>query len=114
MDEAGFESLLKRELAPSEAPAESAFVARVDRAVVEADLYRRARRRILTQLGSEGLAVAAVGASLAFVARVPDVREALTQAPGLLSIAGLLLLLFWLLLHPAGRAGGYRASRSAG
>jgi hypothetical protein len=104
MDEAGFEALLKRELAPSDAPAESAFVARVDRAVAEADLYRRTRRRILRQLGSEGLAVAAVGASLAFIARVPEVREALTQAPGLLSVAGLLLLLFWLLVHPSGRA----------
>jgi hypothetical protein len=105
MDEAGFEALLKRELAPSEAPAESAFVARVDRAVAEADLYRRARRRILRQLASEGLAVAAIGASLAFIARVPDVREALTQTPELLSVAGLLLLLFWLLVHPGQRGG---------
>lgn len=109
-NEAGFEALLKRELAPSEAPAESAFVARVDRAVAEADLYRRARRQILRQLGSEGLAVGAVGASLAFVTRVPDVREALTQAPELLSIAGLLLLLFWLLVHPK----SLPASRRAG
>jgi hypothetical protein len=105
MDEAGFEALLKKEFAPPAGPADRAFVARVDQAVAEADLYRRVRRRILNQLATEALAVAAIAASLAFVARIPQIRDALTRTPELAWPAVLLLLLFWLLLR--GRAGAF-------
>ena len=99
MDEASFDALLKKELAPIEGPADRAFVARVDHAVAEAELYRRARRRIVGQLATEGLAVGAVAASLAFVARIPEIRDALTRTPELGWPALLLLFLFWLLLR---------------
>jgi hypothetical protein len=99
MDEARFEALLKEELTPLEGPADRIFLARIGHAVVEAELYRRARRRILGQLGTEALAVGALAASLAFVARIPEIREALTRTPELAWPAILLLLLFWMLLR---------------
>ena len=93
------DSLLRSALAPPEGPADRGFVIRVDRAVAEAERYRRWRARLWRQLASEAAALGAVGASLAFVAQVPSVGTILRSAPGLVWPALLVLLLFWMLLR---------------
>lgn len=103
MDDVELDALLKRELAPPAGLAEPAFVARVDRAVAEAERYRQWRSRILRQLMTELAAAAAIGGSFAFVAQAPEVRDTLARAPGLAWPALLLLLLLWTLMR--GRPG---------
>lgn len=103
-DDAELDRLLREALAPSEGPADRGFVLRVDRAVAEAERYRRWRARLLRELASEALAVGAAAASLGFVAQVSAVREALDRAPGLGLPAILALLLFWWLVRGRGGA----------
>ena len=96
-----FDELLRSALAPLEGPADGAFVARVDRAVVESERYRRWRRNLWRQLGGESLALAALAASLAVIARIPDVRDALAHTPVLAWPALLSLLVLWLFVARA-------------
>ena len=98
IDETELDALLKAELAPPKGPADMAFVGRVDRTIAVAERYRTARQALQRQLMSEVLAIAAIGACLAFLSRVPAVREAFTAAPGLTftALAGSFLL--WLLI----------------
>jgi hypothetical protein len=103
MDDPEFDSLLSEMLAPPEGPADRGFVLRVERAVAEAERFRRRRSAVRGQIASEGLAVAAVAASFAFVAQVPDVARLLAAAPGLSWAALLALLLVWMLVR--GREG---------
>lgn len=104
MDDFELDSLLRETLAPPEGPADRGFVIRVDRAVAEAERYRRLRARLLRQFASEMLALGAVAASFAFVAQVPQVSEALDKAPGLGWSALLALLLVWMLVRGRGGA----------
>jgi hypothetical protein len=99
MDDLEFDALLREALAPPERPADARFVRRVDLAVAEAERYRLWRARMLRQLTSEALAVAALAGSLACVAQVPELRAALAQTPELAWPALLLLLLFWLMIR---------------
>jgi hypothetical protein len=104
IDDPAFDQLLGEALAPPERPADRGFVVSVERAVAESERYRRWRRALLRQLVSETLALAAVAASLAFIAQVPAVRDTLEKAPGLAWSALLALLLFWMLLRGRGGA----------
>jgi hypothetical protein len=106
MDDAALDRLLREALAPPERASDRAFVVRVERAVAEAERYRRWRAALLRQLGGEAMALAAVAGSLLVIAQAPAVRDALDSAPGLAWSALLALLLFWMLLR--GR-GGVRA-----
>lgn len=99
MDDAELDALLQAALTPPERPADRHFVVRVDRAVAEAERYRLWRARLRRQLATEGLALGAVAASLAFVAQVPEVGALLDRAPGLAWPALLALLLFWMLVR---------------
>ena len=99
MDDAELDALLQAALAPPERPADRGFVVRVDRAVVEAERYRRTRARLRRQLATEALALGAVAASLVLVAQVPQVGALLDQAPGLAWTGLLALLLFWMLVR---------------
>jgi hypothetical protein len=104
MDDTELDVLLSEALAPPAGPADRGFVAKVDRAVAEADRYRKWRAGLRRQLASEALALAAVGGSLVSVAQVAEVREALSAAPGLAWPALLSLLLFWMLVRGRGDA----------
>ena len=99
MDDPELDSLLRAALAPPEGPADRRFVIRVDRTVTEAERYRRWRSGLWRQLTVEALALGAVGGSLACIAQVPAVGEALGRAPGLAWPALLALLLFWMLVR---------------
>jgi hypothetical protein len=99
-----FDALLHTALAPPERPIDAGFVARVDRAVAEGERYRRRRASLLRQLGSEALAVAALGASLVYVAQAPAVQSALATTPELVWPALLSLLLLWILMRGRGDA----------
>jgi hypothetical protein len=103
MNEAQFETLLHEGLAPPERGADRAFTLKVERAVAEADLYRLWRGALLRQFASEGLAMAAIAASLATLAHIPGVRSAIDQAPGLIWPLLLMLFLLWLLVRGRGR-----------
>ena len=103
MNEAQFEALLHEGLAPPERSADRAFTRKVERAAAEADLYRSWRRALLRQFVSEGLAMAAIGASLATLSHIPGVRSAIDQAPGLIWPVLLLVFLLWLLLRGRSR-----------
>ena len=103
MNDADFERLLHEGLAPPERRADRAFTIKVERAVAEADLYRGWRRAILRQFVSEGLAMAAIGASLATLSQIPGVRSAIGEAPGLVWPLLLMLFLLWLLMRGRGR-----------
>jgi len=103
MNEAEFERLLHERLAPPERRADRAFTLKVERAVAEADLYRSWRVALLRQFVSEGLAMGAVAASLFTLSRIPQVREAVDQAPGLVWPVLLALFLLWLLMRGRGR-----------
>jgi sterol desaturase/sphingolipid hydroxylase (fatty acid hydroxylase superfamily) len=98
MDDAQFDALLGAAFAPPERPADTAFVARVEREVAEFERYRRWRAALARRLVSEGLAAAALAGSLIFLAQVPELRAMLVQAPGLAWPAVLALLLFWMLI----------------
>lgn len=98
MNEAEFDALLKAELEPPTGPVDMAFVTRVDRTILEAERYRASRAALKRQLGTEALAVGAIGGSLAVLAQAPGVREALSAAPGLGWTALLGLMLVWLLI----------------
>ena len=102
MDDGEFDRLLSEALAPPKRGADRTFVVRVEQAVAEAERYQRWRSRLGWQLASEGLALAAVAGSLAFIARAPPVRAALAEAPGLAWSALLALLLFWFLVRGRG------------
>ena len=103
MNEAQFQTLLSEGLAPPERRADRAFTLKVERAVAEAELYRGWRRALLRQFVSEGLAMAAIGASLAMLSQIPGVRSAIGQAPGLIWPLLLMLFLLWLLMRGRGR-----------
>ena len=102
MDDSELDLLLREALAPPKGPADRAFVLRVERVVAEAERYRRWRARLWRQLAAESLALGAVGASLALIAQVPQVREALGRAPGLGWSALLAMLLVWMLVRGRG------------
>ena len=95
-----FDSFLAEALAPPKGPADAAFVARVDRAVLADELYRRQRKALWRRFGGETLALAAVGASLAMMTRIPDLGAMLGDASPLAlpALLALPLLLFWILL----------------
>ena len=97
MDDPELDSLLREALAPPERPADRGFVVRVDRAVAEAERYRRRRAGLRRQLVTDALSLGAVGGSFAFIAQVPEVGEALGNAPGLALTALLAILAFWTL-----------------
>ncbi|HEX6376279.1 MAG TPA: hypothetical protein VFZ91_11230 [Allosphingosinicella sp.] len=99
MDDNELDILLSEALAPPQSPADRGFVLRVERAVAEEERYRKWRAAFLRQLVSETLALAAVGGSFAFIAQVPAVEAALTEAPGLIWAALVLLLLVWALMR---------------
>jgi hypothetical protein len=98
-----FERLLADGLAPADRPPDAAFVARVDRAVIADALFRRQREALWRRFGGETLAIAAVGAGLAVLARIPDLREALagTSDLALPAMLALPLLLLWILVTKA-------------
>jgi hypothetical protein len=102
MDDNEFDALLGEALAPPEGPADRGFVLRVERSVAEDERYRKWRQSFLRQLATEALALAAVGGSFAFIAQAPAVEAALTDAPGLIWAALVLLLPVWTLMR--GRA----------
>ncbi|HEY5722921.1 MAG TPA: hypothetical protein VIT45_11425 [Allosphingosinicella sp.] len=95
-----FDIFLAEALAPPEGSADRAFVARVDRAVLADELYRRQRKALWRRFGGETLAIAAVGASLATIASIPDLGELLGEASPLAlpALLALPLLLFWILV----------------
>lgn len=103
MNEAEFERLLGEKLAPPERVADRAFALKVERAVAEADLYRSWRNALVRQFVSEGLSVAAVGASLVTLSRMPQLRDKLDHAPGLIWPVLLAFFLLWLLMRSRGR-----------
>ena len=102
MDDEELDILLSEALAPPERPADRGFVLRVERSVAEEERYRKWRSAFLRQLATEALALAAVGASFALIARVPMVEAVLTDEPGLIWAALLLLLLVWALMRGRG------------
>lgn len=99
MDDTRLDSLLGEMLAPPSGPPDLAFVARVDRAVAEAERFRRWQAAFRRQLVTEALTLFALAGSLAFLLRVPAVGEALAAAPGLFWPAMLSLLLLWGLIR---------------
>jgi hypothetical protein len=96
--DSAFDAMLAEALAPPKRDRDPGFVAKVDRAVVERERYLRQRSALRRQLGGEMLALAALGGSIALLARIPDVSEALAEAPILAWPALLSLLLFWLVV----------------
>lgn len=98
--DADFDRFLAETLAPGERPADAAFVARVDRALVADAIYRRQRTLLWRRFGGETLAIAAVGASLAMLSRMPGLREQLAMASDLALpvMLALPLLLLWILV----------------
>ncbi|HYJ83048.1 MAG TPA: hypothetical protein VEW26_09440 [Allosphingosinicella sp.] len=101
-DDPDLDRLLSEALAPPDRPADRGFVLRVERGVAESERFRRWRAALLSQLAGEALALAAVAASLLFIAQAPPVRDALESAPGLAWSALLALLLFWKLVRGRG------------
>lgn len=95
-----FDTFLAEALAPPEGPPDAAFVARVDRAVIADAIYRRQRKALWRRFGGETIAIAAVGACLAEIARIPDLSALLSEASGLAlpAMLALPLLLFWTLI----------------
>ena len=104
MNDEDLDILLGEALAPPEGPADRGFVLRVERSVAEEERYRKWRSALLGQLATEALALAAVGGSFAMLSRVPAVEGLLSDAPGLIWAALLLLLLFWGLMRGRGGA----------
>ena len=102
MDDRELDILLGEALAPPEGPADRGFVLRVERVVAEEQRYRKWRSAFLRQLATEALALAALGGSFAVIARVPMVEALLTDAPGLIWAAMVLLLLVWGLVRGRG------------
>jgi hypothetical protein len=99
MDDPELDALLREALAPPEGPVDRGFVLRVERSLAEEERYRRWRAAFLRQLATEALALAALGGSFAVIAQVPAVETALTDAPGLIWAALVLLLLVWALMR---------------
>ncbi len=95
MPDSAFDAILAEALAPPARDKDPGFIARVDRAVIERERYLRQRGALRRQLGGEMLALAALGGSVALLARIPDVSEALAEAPTLAWPALLSLILFW-------------------
>lgn len=95
-----FDAFLAEALAPPEGPADTAFVARVDRAVLADEIYRRQRKALWRRFGGETLAIASVGASLAAITSIPDLGAMLSEASPLAlpALLALPLLLFWILM----------------
>jgi nucleoside phosphorylase len=102
MDDEDLDNLLSEALAPPEGPADRGFVLRVERSVAEEERYRKWRSAFLRQLASEAAALAAVGGSFAMLSRVPAVAVLLSDSPGLIWAALLLLLLVWGLVRGRG------------
>jgi hypothetical protein len=96
--DSAFDAMLAVALAPPKRDKDRGFIAKVDRAVIERERYLRQRSALRRQLGGEMLALAALGGSVALLARIPDVSEALAEAPTLAWPALLSLLLFWLVV----------------
>ena len=103
MNDAEFENLLREGLAPPERRADRAFTLKVERAVAEADLYRAWRAGLRRQFVSEALAMGAIGASLVTLSRIPELRQAIDQAPGLIWPVLLGLFSIWLLVRGRSR-----------
>ena len=99
----GFDRLLADALAPADRPADPAFVARVDRAIVADQYYLRQRSALWRRFGGETLAIGAAAASLAVIARSPDLSDRLAELPGtaLPALLALPLLLLWILVTKA-------------
>ena len=99
MDDRTLDLLLSEALAPPEGPADRTFVVRVERAVAEAERFRRLRARLLGHFAIEALVLGAVAASFALIAQAPPVHEALVRAPEL-GWTGLLgLVVMWILVR---------------
>lgn len=96
------DALLRDGLAPPAGPPDRAFVARVEKAVAEAEHARLWRARVAPQMVTEGIALAAAMGGLAFIARAPALRAAFARAPELAWPALLALLLFWMLIRGRG------------
>jgi hypothetical protein len=94
--DAAFDAMLAEALAPPRRDQDLAFMAKVDRAIVERQRYLRQRAALRRQLGGEMLALAALGGSVFLLSRIPDVSAALAEAPTLAWPALLSLVLFWL------------------
>jgi hypothetical protein len=99
MNESELDKLLRDGLAPPAGPPDSAFVARVNMAVTRADQDGFWRARVVPQLVTEGVALAAVVGSLALITRIPEAGAALAQTPGLAWPVLLSLLVFWVLIR---------------
>jgi hypothetical protein len=102
MDDEELDILLNEALAPPEGAADRGFVLRVERSVAEEERYRKWRAALLRQLATEALALAALGGSFAVIAQVPAVEAMLTEAPGLIWAALVLLMLVWGLVRGRG------------
>jgi hypothetical protein len=95
-----FDTFLAEALAPPEGPADPVFVARVDRAVLADDLYRRRRKALWRRFAGETLSIAAASTSFAAMTRIPDLGALLGGASPLAlpAMLALPLLLFWILV----------------
>lgn len=102
MDDEKLDILLGEALAPPDGPADRGFVLRVERSVAEEERYGKWRSAFLRQLATEAAALAALAGSFALIARVPMVEAMLTDAPGLIWAALVLLLLVWGLMRGRG------------
>lgn len=106
MSEEALDELLWRELKLDSRAPDHAFVAKVDRAVLEEARYERARAATRRRLFSDLAGLAALMASLLVLSLAPAMREALAglDAWAWGGVAGLLLL--WLATRrPAGDLG---------
>ena len=85
----GFDAFLAAALAPAEHPGDRTFVARVEAAIVLEERLAAQRRLLLTELGQQLVAVAAVGFALWWIGRAEPVASRFAQSPAL----GLAILL---------------------
>jgi len=95
-EDPALDEMLWRTLKLDSRPADSAFVTKVERAVIEQERYRRVTTALSRQLVSDLLGLLAVIASLLVLSFSPDLREALAGMQ-LWAWGGLMsLLLLWL------------------
>jgi hypothetical protein len=90
------DALLASALAPPDAPADRDFVARVDRVLTEAELYRRWQASMMHDLIADTGTFAALAGSLLFLLQAPYLREALADAPALAWPMALCLFVAWI------------------
>ena len=106
-----FESLLAEALAPPERAPDRSFVRAVQTRIALEDQLDRQRRRLLSRLGFQVLALAAVAAGVLLLARAPELAESAAESPGLalaILVGGFSFVIAILASAPAAR----RASRA--